>query len=313
MIYPWGDNKRWNSYSSYFNRNFGQRIQKLTIDAGFSCPNRDGTVGTGGCAYCNNDAFNPSYCNPEKTISNQVEEGIEFHNKRYRKAFKYMAYFQAYSNTYAPLNVLRKIYEEALSFPSVVGLVIGTRPDCIDDEKLEYFAGLAKDYYVIIEYGVESCYDKTLLNINRGHNFNTALSAIKKTASMGINTGAHFIFGLPGETIQEMIAQVDIINEMPLNTVKFHQLQLVKGTRYVEEWKKNPSGFHFFEMDEYIEFFVDFLERLNPDFVLERFVNEVPPRYLVAPGLWSVRNSEIWGLLEKRLEQRNTWQGRLYI
>ena len=313
MTYPWGDNKRWNSYSSYFNRNFGQRIQKLTIDAGFTCPNRDGTVGTGGCAYCNNDAFNPSYCNPEKTISKQIEEGIEFHNTRYRKAFKYMAYFQAYSNTYAPLDVLRKIYEEALSFSSVVGLVIGTRPDCIDDEKLEYFAALAKDYYVIIEYGVESCYDKTLLNINRGHNFNTALSAINKTASMGIHTGAHFIFGLPGETREEMISQVDLINKMPLNTVKFHQLQLVKGTRYAEEWETDSSGFHFFGMNEYIDFFIDFLEKLNPDFVLERFVNEVPPRYLVAPGLWPVRSSELWVLLEKRLEQRDTWQGRFYI
>ncbi|OFX27283.1 MAG: TIGR01212 family radical SAM protein, partial [Bacteroidetes bacterium GWA2_31_9b] len=191
--YLWGHNRRFNSYSEYFRQNFGERVQKVTIDAGFTCPNRDGSKGTGGCTYCNNDAFNPSYCKPEKSIKQQIEEGMEFHINRYRRAKNYLAYFQAYSNTYAPLEHLKKIYSEALAIPGVVGLVIGTRPDCIDDEKLEYFKELSKSHYIIIEYGVESCYNKTLERINRGHTFEQSVEAIVKTHQLGIKTGAHFI------------------------------------------------------------------------------------------------------------------------
>ncbi len=204
-IYPWGDGRRFNSYSRYFRERFGGRIQKVAINAGFTCPNRDGTVATGGCTFCNNEAFNPSYCSPEKSVGRQIAEGIEFHRGRYPKADRFLAYFQAFSNTHAPLSELKKIYDRALEVPGVAGLVIGTRPDCVDGQKLDYFAALAERHYVILEYGIESCYDETLRRINRGHDFAAAAAAIEQTARRGIHTGAHFILGLPGETEQMMI------------------------------------------------------------------------------------------------------------
>ena len=197
-LYPWGNERRFNAYSNYFRSRYGARIQKVSIDAGFTCPNRDGTKGTGGCTYCNNDAFNPSYCLSEKSVTRQIEEGIDFHKRRYKEATSYLAYFQAYSNTYASLQKLKELYEEALSFPGVIGLVIGTRPDSIDQEKLTYIKSLSEKYYISIEYGIESCYDKTLKRINRGHTFADAVDALEKTSELGINTGAHFILGLPG-------------------------------------------------------------------------------------------------------------------
>src|SRR6056297_270781 len=196
--------KRYNTYVHYLRQIFGSRVQKLSLDAGFSCPNRDGIKGTGGCTYCNNKAFNPSYCTPDKTITQQLKEGITFHKKRYKNTNKYLAYFQAYSNTYAPLPELKKSYHEALSQPGIEGLVIGTRPDCIDDEKLTFIKELSEKYYVIVEYGIESCYNKTLEKINRKHTFEDSKNAIIQTANYGIRTGAHMIFGLPGETRDEM-------------------------------------------------------------------------------------------------------------
>ena len=236
---PFG-NKRYNSYSAYFKELFGGRVQKLTIDAGFTCPNRDGNKGVGGCTYCNNDAFNPSYCVPDKSISTQISQGIEFHSKRYRRANNFLAYFQAYSNTYGSLEHLKKLYDEALSYPGVVGLVIGTRPDCIDDQKLRYFAELAKEKYIIIEYGIESCYNSTLESINRGHTFEETKEAIINTAGYGIHTGSHIIFGLPGESREQMLAQAEIISALPLNTIKFHQLQIIKGTKNGYRLRKRP-------------------------------------------------------------------------
>ena len=209
--FSWGHDRRFNAYSNYFRRIYGARVQKVSIDAGFGCPNRDGSKGFGGCTYCNNDAFNPSYCQPARSVSEQIGEGIKFHKWRYDEAVSYLAYFQAYSNTYAPLETLKKLYEEALRYPGVVGLIIGTRPDCIDDEKLEYLKELTSRCYVAIEYGIESCYNKTLVRINRGHSFEDAVSALEKTEALGITAGAHFIFGLPGETREEMLNQVDII------------------------------------------------------------------------------------------------------
>ena len=203
-IYPWGHERRFNAYSNYFRSLYGARVQKVSIDAGFTCPNRDGTRGTGGCTYCNNDAFNPSYCIPEKSVSQQIEEGIQFHKWRYNEAVSYLAYFQAYSNTYAPVEKLRRLYSEALEYPGVIGLIIGTRPDCIDDEKLTLLKELSDKYYVAIEYGIESCYNRTLSRINRGHTFEEAVQAVEQTSALGIKTGAHFIFGLPGESRQEI-------------------------------------------------------------------------------------------------------------
>ena len=311
--FPWGDSRRFNSYSGYFRRRFGARVQKLSIDAGFSCPNRDGFIGTGGCAYCNNDAFNPSYCTPEKTITTQLDDGVKFHKWRYRRAVSYLAYFQAFSNTYAPLETLKKIYEEALRFPDVIGIVIGTRPDCIDAAKLDYLQSLSEKYYVSVEYGIESCYDRTLKRINRGHTFEAAAEAVKQTALRGINVGAHFIFGLPGESRSDMLAEAAIISQLPLTTVKFHQLQIIKGTVMEREYENNSSDFELFSCDEYIDFFITFLENLNPDIVVERFTSEVPPRFLSAGGWGQKRADQIATMIENRLEELNTWQGRLYI
>ena len=196
--YYWGHARRFNAYSEYFRQQFGGRVQKLSIDAGFTCPNRDGTKGRGGCSFCNNNAFNPSYCQPVKSITQQITEGIGFHQKRYPRTIGYLAYFQAYSNTYESLEVLRSRYSEALGRPEVKGLVIGTRPDTVTGEILDYIASLGRDHYVIIEYGLESCYNSTLERVNRGHSFEDSLRAIEMTSSRGIRQGAHFIIGLPG-------------------------------------------------------------------------------------------------------------------
>ena len=312
IIFPWGHERRFNAYPEYFRKLFGSRVQKVSIDAGFTCPNRDGSKGAGGCTYCNNKAFNPSYCVPEKPVSQQLAEGIEFLKHRYRRTDSYLAYFQAFSNTYAPLEILRKLYEEALAYPGITGLIIGTRPDCIDREKLDYLKDLSGRFYVAIEYGIESCYDKTLARINRGHTFRAAENAVRMTAVMGINTGAHFIFGLPGETREEMIAEAAIISKLPLTTVKFHQLQIIKGTKMEEEFLCNPADFQLFSWDEYLEFIISFLEKLNPEIVIERFTGEAPPRFLAGERWGKKRTDQIVSLIENRLAELGTWQGRYF-
>jgi uncharacterized protein len=313
VVYHWGHERRFNSYSDYFRSIYGARVQKVSIDAGFTCPNRDGKKGTGGCTYCNNDAFNPSYCIPSKPVTQQISEGVEFHKWRYNEAVSYLAYFQAYSNTYAPIEELKRLYEEALMFPGVIGLIIGTRPDCIDDEKLAYLKELSERCYLAVEYGIESCYNKTLVRINRGHSFEDAIAAVERTSSLGINTGAHFIFGLPGETREEMLDQVSVISRLPLKTVKFHQLQIIKGTEMELEFQNNPADFKLFSWEEYLEFFISFLERLNPAIVVERFTGEAPLRFLTGDGWGKKRSDQIVTLFEKRLEELDTWQGRLYL
>jgi len=310
--FPWGHERRFNACSNYFRKLYGGRIQKVSVNAGFTCPNRDGTKGTGGCTYCNNDAFNPSYCHPDKPVTMQIEEGIEFHKRRYRRAFSYLAYFQAYSNTYASLETLKKLYEEALMHPAISGLIIGTRPDCIDEQILAYLEELSQRCYLTVEFGIESCYDKTLRRINRGHTFDDAVKTVRSAAERGINTGAHFIFGLPGETREEMLAEAGMISELPLKIVKFHQLQIIKGTAMEAEFLNNPAEFHLFQWEEYLDFFISFIERLTPEIVVERFTGEAPPRFL-SNVLWGKkRTDQIVNLIEKRLEELDTWQGRLY-
>ena len=311
-VFSWGHERRFNAYSNYFRSIYGSRVQKVSIDAGFTCPNRDGTKGKGGCTYCNNDAFNPSYCQPEKSVTQQIGEGIMFHKWRYSEARSYLAYFQAYSNTYAPLDTLRELYDEALRYPGIIGLIIGTRPDCIDEEKLTYLKELSGKCYLAVEYGIESCYNKTLERINRGHTFEEAIVAVEKSAAYGINTGAHFILGLPGETREEMLNQVDLISGLPLKTVKFHQLQIIKGTRMEIDFLEHPGDFELFTWEEYLSFFIGFLERLNPSIVVERFTGEAPPRFLTGTGWGKKRADQIVNLIEKRLEELDTWQGRLY-
>ena len=327
--YGFPDGKRYNSFVGYFKRRYGERLQKIVLDAGFTCPNRDGKVGRGGCTYCDNAAFHPSYSTAGKSLHQQLDEGIEFHKVRYRTTEHYLAYFQSFSNTYAPLERLRELYEEALSHPDVVGLVIGTRPDCVDEEKLDYLADLAAGRVltcwsrslagepernapvIIVEYGIESCYDSTLERINRGHDFETARRAVEMTVARGIDVGAHFILGLPGETRQMMLDACAMINALPIRSVKFHQLQIVKGTKMEREYAERQEDFERFSLDEYLDFFADMLERLRPDLYIERFAGEGPPRFVNETPWGLIRNVELLRLLERRLEDRNTWQGRL--
>ena len=313
MAYPWGDDRRYNSYSGYFRRLFGFRVQKLSVHAGFTCPNRDGTLSSGGCTFCDNAAFSPSYCTPDKSVRRQLEEGIEFHRRRYRSAERYLAYFQSFSNTYAPLERLREVFSQAFELPEVAGIVVGTRPDCIDGPKLDYFARLAETRYVAIEYGIESCYDATLRSVNRGHDFACARRAVERTAARGLPVGAHFILGFPGETDEQLVGQTERINALPLTTVKFHQLQVFRGTPMAAEYDADPARFRFWEIGEYLDLIVEILRRLRPDLVVERFASEAPPRYHYGRNWGLVRNEQLWAMLEKRLEERNAYQGEIFI
>ena len=307
----WGHNRRFNAYSNYTKQKFGERIQKVSLDAGFTCPNRDGTVAFGGCTYCNNDSFNPSYCDPRKPISQQLEDGIEFLERRY-KTKKFIAYFQAYSNTYSSLEKLKRIYSEALSDKRVIGLVIGTRPDCIDGEKLDYLEELAKKYYIKLEYGIESIYNDTLKRINRGHSFEQTVEALELSKNRGIELGTHLIFGLPGESREDMLKSADIISKLPIDSVKLHQLHIVKKTVLAFEYKENPADFNLFSLEDYLEFICQFLERLNPKIIVQRLFGEAPPYMMAGPTWGDLRNSDVMERIEKYLEEQDTWQGKYY-
>ncbi|MBO5828212.1 MAG: TIGR01212 family radical SAM protein [Paludibacteraceae bacterium] len=302
--------KRYNDYSSYLSNIFPQRIQKISINAGFTCPNRDGKIGFGGCTYCNNQTFHPDYCQPEKSITEQLNEGINFFRKKYENQ-RYLAYFQAYTNTYDKLEILISKYEEALSHPLVVGIVIGTRPDCIDNLLLDYLERVSKTKYVMIEFGIESTDDDTLKFINRGHNFATARNAIIATSQRGIATGAHLILGLPKENKDIILKHAQNISELPLTCIKLHQLQLIKGTKMAQQYLKNPEWFYLYSADEYIDLAIDFIERIHPDFVVERFISQSPTELLLKPS-WGLKNFEFTAKLEKRMRERDSIQGKLH-
>ncbi|MFP4156226.1 MAG: TIGR01212 family radical SAM protein [Opitutales bacterium] len=311
-MYPWQHSRRFNAYPQYFKSTFGQRVQKVSVDAGFTCPNRDGTVAFGGCTFCDNNSFNPSYCDPAKSIREQIEIGIRFHHKRYHNPGKHLAYFQAFTNTHAPLERLRALYEEALAAPGVIGLVIGTRPDCLDDPLLAYFQKLAETKYIVLEIGIESCYDQTLKRINRGHSYQQAVDAIGRAKAHGLKVGTHLIFGLPGEDPSMQLRSAELLSRLPLDTIKFHQLQLIRGTAMVNDYQRNPADFHFMQLEDYLEFLVQFIERLNPNFVIERFFSEAPPAVNVTPIQWQLRNDQMLQRFEQLLATKDTWQGRYW-
>ena len=309
---------RYNSYAAFFRKKYGSRLQKLSIDAGFGCPNRNADDRRkGGCTFCNNEAFNPSYCSPLKSIRQQIDEGIEFHSRRYRNAEGYLAYFQPYSNTYARIERLKEVYEEALGHPAVKGIVISTRPDCVDEEKLDYIASLTEERgrFVAIEYGIESCYNQTLAAIGRGHDFETTRKSIELTAARGIHCGGHLILGLPGESYDMMMMEANMVNELHIDSLKLHQLQIVKGSAMADGGAKRGS---FFSLEEYVGLVCDFLERLRPDIMMERFAGEVPPRFQAMPERsWRradgrlIRNEEIAPMVNRELERRGTRQGQI--
>lgn len=312
ITYPWGDNRRFNSYKRFLKKQFGGRVQKLTLDAGFTCPNRDGTVGYGGCSYCLNDAFNPSYCISTKSIEKQLEEGIEFHLNRYRRAESYLAYFQAFSNTHASLSEMKERYRPAIENPLIKGIVIGTRPDCIDEEKLDYFANLQKKIFVSIEYGIETIHNSTLARINRGHTFEQSRAALQMSSERNIHTGIHLIFGLPGETPELWYEDIQVINQLPFKSIKFHQLQIIKETPLEIEYQSNPNEFHHFTMESYLDFIIKYVEQLNPEFIIERFAGEVPPKFLSVNNWGTIRYDAVLNKIENKLKISDTYQGRLF-
>lgn len=308
--FQWGSDKRYNDFSGYFRKKFNGRVQKISIDAGFTCPNRDGSRGTGGCSYCNNLTFSPGYCNLEKSVTNQLSEGIEFFSRKY-KSMKYLAYFQAYSNTYAPLENLKMLFEEALEKEDVIGMVIATRPDCLNNEILDYLQELAQKYYIMVEFGIESHKNSSLNRMNRGHSFEESVKALEETAQRNIHNCAHLILGLPGETEADWLDQARTISRLPIENLKLHQLQIHKDTLMYREYLQNPELFPMFTVEGYLELVVKYLELLNPEIVVERFVSEAPDDLLVAPR-WGLKNFEFTAKLEKVLEERKTCQGRLF-
>ena len=297
-------------YGPWLKDQIGCKVQKISLNAGFTCPNRDGRVGWGGCTYCNNQTFNPDYCVTTKSITQQLEEGKVFFARKYPD-MKYLAYFQAYTNTYDSIERLKERYEEALSVEGVVGLVIGTRPDCMPDSLLDYLEHLSHRTFLLVEYGIESVYDHTLTRINRGHTHAQTEDAINRTAQRGIKVGAHIILGLPGEGRDALIKEASILSSMPISMLKLHQLQIIKGTRMAEEYAVRPSDFHLFTVDEYIDLVIDFMERVRPDMVMERFVSQSPSSLLAVKG-WGLKNYEFVDKVRRRMKERRAYQGRLY-
>ena len=308
--FAWGHERPFNSYSNYIKERFGARIQKISLNGGFSCPNRDGRVGVGGCAFCNNDAFITAYCTAEHGIDRQIADGKAFMMRRYRKARQFFAYFQAYTNTYTSIERLKELFAQVLSYPEIIGVIVGTRPDCIDNEKLEFFAEMAQTHYVVLEYGVESIYNKTLQRINRGHTYEQSVAAIKTTADYGIHVGAHIILGLPHETPQEMLAMATEISRLPLHSLKLHQLQIVKNTQFAEEYERTPQNFKLFSAEEYIPFVAEFVSRLSPDIKIERFAGDSPIRVRIAPVWAGVKYETFVQKLEEYMMQNELWQGK---
>lgn len=293
-------------FGSWLTEQLGHKTQKISVNAGFTCPNRDGSVGVGGCTYCNNQTFNPDYCRTSKSITQQLEEGKQFFSRKYPD-MNYLAYFQAYTNTYGTLGHLIDLYEEALKVDKVVGLVIGTRPDCMPDELLDYLEELNRRTFLIVEYGIESVYDRTLCRINRGHDYATTKDAIVRTAARGIRTGGHIIIGLPGETRNDIINEARELSTLPLTTLKLHQLQLIKGTKMADEFRECPEDFMRLSADEYAELVMDFIQNSRPDIVFERFVSQSPPELLAIPG-WGLKNYQFMQILKRKINNRQNKQ-----
>jgi len=296
------------NYNSVLKSQFSQRIQKISVNAGFTCPNRDGRLGFGGCTYCNNQTFIPDYCQPTKSVGQQIEEGIKFFHNKYQ-AQLYFAYFQSFTNTYSDFENLKTIYQQALANPKVVGLVIGTRPDCISEHLLDYFQTLSQKHYIMIEYGVESTDNQTLAFVNRGHDYFCAEKAIKETTARGINVAAHIILGLPTENREKILSHAARISELPITALKLHQLQIVKDTKMAQQFAEQPQLFHLYSLEEYIDLCIDFLQFTSRKIAIERFISQSPKKLLIAPQWGGIKNFEFNAKLLKRMKQRGARQG----
>lgn len=303
--------KRYNDYTTFIKNKFSERVQKVSLDTGFTCPNRDGTKGVGGCTYCNNNTFNPNYCKPSKTITQQLEEGIVFFSSKY-KTQQYLAYFQAYTNTYADVKLVKELYLEALRHPLVIGLVIGTRPDCINEELIDFLSDLAKDNYIALEFGVESTLNRTLALVNRCHTFEETIAAYELCKNKGLHLGAHLIIGLPGESREDLLNHARELSKLPIEAVKIHHLQVVKHTMMAIQLETNPELFNLFSAEEYIDLITEFIALLRPDIIIERFISESPPHLLLAPQWSGLKNFEIVDRIDKMLIKKDLWQGKNY-
>lgn len=300
--------RRYNSYSIYLREKFGCRVHKVSVDVGFTCPNRDGSMAVGGCVYCNNNSFVPLYARSSVPLVDQINTGMEYIKRRF-KAEKFIIYFQAYTNTYDRIERLERLYSEALEHDGVVGLAIGTRSDCVDEEKIKLFEKLSRDWFITLEYGIESIYDKTLELMNRGHNYQSVLSALQITKGRGIHIGAHIIVGFPGETHDEMLGIADEMSRLDIDFLKIHNLHIVKNTPLSRMYAKEP--FNLFTYEEYLHFISSFIERLSPKIVLERFFTDTPQDLLVAP-IWDKTHGELLSGIEAELQRRDTYQGKLF-
>ncbi len=305
------DNIVWNDYSSYIKKVFGQRVQKISVNAGFTCPNRDGTIGNKACIYCTNKSFSPFYCKPEYSITEQLEKGISFFSPKY-KAQKYMAYFQSFTNTYGDIEHLKKLYTEALSVKDVVGLVIATRPDCINEDIIKMLKDIVKEKYLSIEFGAESTINKTLEFINRGHSYEQTIEAVNLTAKYDINTGLHIIIGLPDETEEDFYKHAKEISKLPIKTLKIHQLQVLKGTALQKVFTESPNRFFDLSLDNYIRVLINFIEILNPNIIIERFTSEAPKDLIIYPDWKGKKNFEVSHIVKSKMLSANTYQGKKY-
>ena len=302
--------KRYNDFSSFIKRKFGERVQKVSLNTGFTCPNRDGTKGVGGCTYCNNNSFSPYYCKPTKSITQQLDEGIDFFSDKY-KTQKYLAYFQSYTNTYADIRLIKELYTEAINHPKIIGLVIGTRPDCVSNEIIDYLSNFAEQYYIALEFGIESTMNKSLKTINRCHTYEETIAAYKLAENRGLHLGAHIIIGLPGETREQMLNHAVELSKLPIHTLKIHHLQIVKHTVMALQFQNDSKLFQLFNVEEYIDFLTSFITLLRPDIIIERFISESPPHLLIAPK-WGLKNFEMVAKIDQRLVEKDLWQGKHY-
>ena len=312
-MFPWGDDRPFYGSARYYRNTFDCEIRKLSIDAGFTCPNRDGSVGRGGCTFCNNDAFSPRYADARRSITEQMAEGRVFHSRSFVDGARWLVYFQSYSNTYAPVEVLRERYMEALASDDVAGLIIGTRPDCVSPEVLDLVAELRREHYIAVEFGMESSFDDTLLRVNRGHTWADSVRAVELCHERNIPCGGHFIVGLPGESDSHLLRTIDHINDLRLDTVKFHQLQIFRGTAMERDFELHPELYNLYSLDDYVALLAEAITRLRPETAVERIVSEVPPAYRREGLGWKgVRSHHVINRLCAYLEERGVFQGQKF-
>jgi radical SAM protein (TIGR01212 family) len=296
---------RYFAQSDFLRRHFGTRVYRVTLDAGFTCPNVDGTVAVGGCVFCDNRSFSPNRRLPRTTIRAQVERGVAILGRRHG-ADRFLAYFQAATNTYAPVARLRRLYDEALDHPQIVGLAVGTRPDCVPDPVLDLLEEYARARYVCLELGLQSAHDRSLDWMNRGHHFDAFVDAVRRCQGRGLDLCVHVILGLPGETREDMLATADAVAALPVQAVKIHNLHVVRDTPLERMYRAGEV--RMLERDEYVQVVCDFLERLRPDLVIHRLTGDAPPDYLVAP-LWCLDKQGLLRAIHAELERRDSRQG----